>query len=184
MQDSKQLLAALEAGSESAAEEVFSRYLHRLTALARGRLSGKLAAHLDPEDVVFSAYRSFFVRARAGKFCWRRSGDLWRILAVITLRKVYRQAAFHRAARRRIDRQTGWNDAAASDPAPELAIELADQLEWQLDQLRPLHRRMMELRLRGWTVAEIAEAVERSERTVRRVLADVQARWEQELLPP
>src|SRR5262245_31380615 len=77
-------------GDESAAEELFRRYCGRLTALARSRLSQALAARVDAEDVVQSAYRSFFRLARGGDVVLRASGDLWRLLVRITLRKVYR----------------------------------------------------------------------------------------------
>ena len=46
---------------------LFNRYAGRLTALARLRLSHAVAARVDAEDVVQSAYRSFFVLARNGK---------------------------------------------------------------------------------------------------------------------
>ncbi|MBI3468610.1 MAG: hypothetical protein HY000_36880, partial [Planctomycetes bacterium] len=101
--DSGELLRRYAHGDERAAEEIFQRYVSRLVRLARSRLSTKLAARLDAEDVVMSAYRSFFVRARRGQFTWERSGDLWRLLVEITLHKLYRQVDRHRAARRSVD---------------------------------------------------------------------------------
>ena len=46
------LLARWRAGDADAAAEIFRRYADRLIALARGRLSAKLARRIDPEDVV------------------------------------------------------------------------------------------------------------------------------------
>ncbi len=91
----RELLAKYRTGSEEAAEQIFSRYLHRLTSLARLRLSEKIARRIDPEDVVLSAYRSFFVAARNGRFVLDRDGDLWRLLVSITLHKLHRQVAAH-----------------------------------------------------------------------------------------
>ena len=48
-------------GDQQAANLLFRRYSERLIALVRCHLSEKLARRLDPEDVVQSAYRSFFV---------------------------------------------------------------------------------------------------------------------------
>src|SRR5262245_52226224 len=90
---------------ESAAGELFRRYAGRLTALARARLSHSLAARVDPEDVVQSAYRSFFLLARDGEVLLQESGDLWRLLVRITLRKVYRSARRHRADCRSVGRE-------------------------------------------------------------------------------
>src|SRR5437762_1253949 len=94
------LLERFRDGDDRAAEAMFSRYFERLTLLARSRLSPRLARRTDPEDIVLSAYRSFFVGARAGRFALSRGGDLWRLLASITKHKLLRQARHHRADRR------------------------------------------------------------------------------------
>jgi len=77
---SDELLRRYREGGESAAAEIFDRYVARLTRLARSRMAARLARRIDPEDVVLSAYRSFFVAARRDRFALRRSGDLWRLL--------------------------------------------------------------------------------------------------------
>ena len=61
------LMARLRAGEDAAAREVFERFAGRLIGLARGQFNQLLARKVDPEDVVQSAYKSFFVRHRAGK---------------------------------------------------------------------------------------------------------------------
>src|SRR5262245_38849503 len=62
------LMQLLGAGDEEAARQVVDRYIDRLVALARQRLSQRLASRVDPEDVVQSVFRTFFVRVRAGQF--------------------------------------------------------------------------------------------------------------------
>src|SRR5947209_1095765 len=84
---SADLMARWRDGDQQAAGELFRRYADRLRALARTRLSARLARHVDPEDVVQSAYRSFFSGARSDRYALRRSGDLWRLLVSITLHK-------------------------------------------------------------------------------------------------
>ena len=69
---SSNLVARWRAGDQQAATELFSRYANRLIALARKRLSDKLAGHIDPEDVVQSVYRSFFADAREGRYAKSR----------------------------------------------------------------------------------------------------------------
>ena len=104
---SADLLARHRANDPAAAEALFRRYAERLTQLARGRLSRKLSARVDAEDVVLSAWRSFFRLADAGDVALRQSGDLWRLLVRITLRKVYRSARRHRADCRSALRRAG-----------------------------------------------------------------------------
>ncbi|MEX0715571.1 MAG: sigma-70 family RNA polymerase sigma factor [Planctomycetaceae bacterium] len=184
---SLELFARCRDGDEAAAEEVFGRYLERLTRLARSRLSNRLRARIDPEDVVLSAYRSFFIRARDGRFDLSDGGDLWRLLAAITLHKLRRQAARHSAEKRAVGREVPF-DAELIDPAmraDDAAVEesaaLADELEAFLRELPEFDRRVIELRLQGATTSEIARDTGRSERTVRRALAAMRGRLESRL---
>lgn len=67
----------------------------------------------------------------------------------------------------------------AQDPSPEEAVALADVLEKLMRDCRPLDARMLELRLQGYTLAEIAVETQRSEGTVWRVLNRVKQHLEQ-----
>jgi len=174
------LLERFRDGDDLAAQALFSRYFERLTLLARSRLAPRLASRTDPEDIVLSVYRSFFVGARAGRFVLSRGGDLWRLLAAITKHKLLRQARYHGADRRSIDREICLDQAEAGqlaerqqDPTPEEALALADELERVFERLDSLGRRVLELRLQGAQLSEIAEDTGRSERTVRRTLGQI-----------
>ena len=172
---SDQLLFRCGEGDEDASREIFDRYLARLTALARSRLAARLQRRTDPDDIVLSAYRSFFVGARDGRFILQRSGDLWRLLATITLHKLNRQIKRHSAESRDVRREIAAADDAnfAREPTSEEAVALADELESILKPLDPLLRRVLELRLQGQSLEEIAAITMRSERTVRRSLAEI-----------
>lgn len=143
--------------------------------MARARLSPMLATRTDPEDIVMSAYRSFFVGARAGRFTLSRSGDLWKLLATITLRKLYRQARRQRTAGRSSAMETPLveKDVFGREPSPEEVVGLSDELEALLSRLDPLARRVVELRLQEESLTTIAELTGRSERTIRRTLAEI-----------
>jgi RNA polymerase sigma factor (sigma-70 family) len=178
---SAELLQQFRHGDDAAAAALHERYVARLVSLARSRLSGRLAARVDAEDVVQSAYRSFFLRARVGEFELQHSGDLWRLLARITLRKLYRQAEHHTAGRRSIAREqisTGNDevDAASREPTPDEAAALADELASAMQRLSQFERRVLELRLQEHTVDEIASQLGRSERTIRRTLAAIRSK--------
>ncbi len=177
---SADLMARWQAGDQGAAEELFRRYAGRLQALVRSRLSARLARHVDPEDVVQSVYQSFFVGARDGRFVLSRGGDLWRLLVSITLNKLCRRAEQEAAPKRSAGlgrrRRGGLEGAPARDPTPAEAAGLADTLEQALRGLSPAQRRMVELRLQGYALEEIALDAHRSERTVRRLLDRVKDR--------
>jgi RNA polymerase sigma factor (sigma-70 family) len=174
------LLERFRGGDDLAAEAIFARYFERLTALARSRLSSRLARRTDPEDIALSVYRSFFVEAREGRYVLGRGGDLWRLLSSIASHKLLKRVRHESAARRSFAAEVPLDPAAEericgrpSDPKPEDALALADELERAFSLLDPFGRRVLELRLQGLRISEIAEHTGRSERSVRRSLAQV-----------
>lgn len=177
-------------GDEQAATALFDRYVERLIAMARTMLSEKLGRRVDAEDVVQSAYRSFFLGAREGKYVIERGGDLWRLLATITVSKVRKQAEFHHAAKRSLRReepQPDTNGAAllthTPEPTPDEALVLTDLLETVMRELDPVQQKMLQLRLQGYRLEEIAAETQRSERTVRRLFEFLRTRWQDASLP-
>lgn len=180
-----------DGGDEHAAEELFHRYVARLTALARQRISGRLGRRLDAEDVVLSACRSFFVRVRDGRLEVQPGKDLWQLLAAITLHKMARSLERHttrkRSIRREEERPGGDSlclvpvEAVARDPLPGEELGLQEELEAALEPLSPIHRKIVELRLVGCTQPEIARQAGRTERLVRLVLSEFGRTFQQRL---
>jgi RNA polymerase sigma-70 factor (ECF subfamily) len=174
------LVARWRNGDQVAAGELFQRYAERLAALVRSRLSSRFAQRLDAEDVVQSAYRSFFGHVRDGRFAIERGGDLWRLLVVLALHKLQHQVRHNTAGKRSVDREQcelpndeRFVDRISQAPSPIDAVAVADQLEEVMRRLEPLPRRMLELRLQGHDWSEIATATQRTQRTVRRVLEQI-----------
>ncbi len=98
--DDRELVAAFKAGSESAATELFDRYCEKLMNLARRRIGQRMASRIDPEDVIQSAFRTFFARVRKNEFTFEGESDLFKLLVRLTVNKTLRQIAHHRAAKR------------------------------------------------------------------------------------
>lgn len=181
--ESAELVKRFQAGDERAAEELFKRFAERLIRLAGARISEKLKRRVDAEDVVQSAYNSFFRGARAGRYHLERRGELWSLLVGITLHKLQHQAERHTAGKRGVNREqpvshqgsiTGPGTVAlAREPSPLEAAALADEVEALLRRLEPHHRPVLELRLQGCNHEDIAAQTNCSERTVRRVLEQV-----------
>lgn len=84
----QELLQAWNTGNEAAARLLVQRYLTRLLALAKSRLSRTLGRRLDAEDIVFSVWRSFFVGVDQGRFEPTSEDDLWPLLVTLTVRKL------------------------------------------------------------------------------------------------
>ncbi len=195
--ESARLLSAYAKGADTAATEIFNRYTVRLIALAQTQLSPVLQRRVDPEDIVQSAYRSFFRQARSGEIDLKRNGDLWRILAAFALNKargrVEMELAQKRDPRREANGST-WMEAMAGDPTPEQTAILIDQLTTFMESLDARSRRILELRLRGESIDEIVQLLAApdaesanvpqtvSSATIRRVLRSARQALEKALL--
>jgi len=180
------LVSRLHRGDSSAAEEVFRRFAGRLIGLARQRLREQVRSKVDPEDVMQSVLKSFFLRYADGQYELENWDSLWSLLTLITLRKCgYKQRHF-RAARRDVRREVAarpseedsgdrWQ-AIAREPSPAEAAVLAETVEHLLHGLDERDRGILELRLQGETAVRISEQLGYSLRTVERVLEHARKR--------
>jgi RNA polymerase sigma factor (sigma-70 family) len=176
--DDRELIEKFKAGSESAATELFDRYCERLMGLARKRIGQRMASRIDPEDVIQSAFRTFFSRVRNDEFKFEHESDLFKLLVRLTVNKSLRQIAHHRAAKRDPGKETGQgsgesdilSELTAGEPPPEVEVALLDEFERFLSKLPEFDRKVLELKLHGHTTAEIADELQTYERKIRRVL--------------
>lgn len=183
--NSQELLQQYQDGHSDAATALFDRYVERLIALARRRIGPKLRRRIDAEDVIQSAYRSFFVHAKDGRYQLAKAGDLWRLLAAITLNKLRGQIEKQSAAKRSIDCEVPTDSALIAAKAPEPSadevVAIVEELHLVVDRLRPGERTVLTARLQGQSIPEISEETGRSERTIRRLLTKVRQRIEERL---
>lgn len=181
------LLARLKSGKDIAARAVFERFTGRLIDLTRRQLDARLRHKIDPEDVVQSAYKSFFVRF--GDTLANQSWDgLWGLLTLITLRKCSDRVRYYRTEGRNIAREAAapaapempepWRDAVGREPTPEEAAVLAETVEALLRDLDQDERPIVELSLQGYSTQEISTQLGRAERSVRRLRERVRQRLE------
>ena len=185
------LLQRWRDGDEAAATEIFERYVNRLCALARTRLSNRMKRRVEAEDVVQSAYRSFFRRA-GEHYALEKQGDLWRLLAAITINKVRGQVEFHSAKKRGIQLEESMMadqsmirvppQVISDEPKPEDAAVMVEELSDVIENLDDVQRTIIELSMQNQSVEQIAESIQRSERTVRRTIQQVREDLESRLL--
>ncbi len=178
-----EFVVRLRAGNDEAAAEVFQRFAGRLLGLARSRLDRALRRKVDPEDVMQSVFRSFFVRHAAGQFEVGSWDNFWTILAVITVRKCSNQARHFLRDRRNVRAEVapaGGPDESASsweglsrEPTPEEAAMLTETLEQVMRKLDDRDQQILTLHLQGKDLRAISQETGYAERTVRRVLDHV-----------
>ena len=166
------LLQRFRKGEEDAATELYMRYARRLISIARRNTSEQLASRFDAEDVVQSVFRTFFRRAAEGSYDVPPGEEIWQLLLAIALNKVRRLGKFHRRQRRSVDRTSSADlgplvDSADSETPMAMLQIVVDEA---LQQLPELQRTMIEMRIQGYAVPDIAVATGRGRRTIERVL--------------
>src|SRR4051812_40446118 len=189
-------MGALQAGDLAAAQPLWERYFARLVRLAGARLraAGRPSAEADEEDAVLSAFDSFCTGAVRGRYPQLADrDDLWRLLVVITARKVQAQARRMRRRKRGgglvrsltdlpdAERAPGFEDLdriVGGEPTPEFAAQVAEECRRLLDVLGDeALRRVALARMEGYTNDEIAERLGCARRTVGRRLDLIRKTW-------
>jgi RNA polymerase sigma-70 factor (ECF subfamily) len=162
---------------EEAARQIWLRFAARLRGLVRSRLDPRVLRRAGEEDVLQSLFASFFAAPAGSGGPPQSRADLWRLLVHFAMCKVVNTAEYYCAQRRDVRRERllsdtpdeGFTPTEPEDPrwiGPEeeaAAHEEFDRLRNLVpDDLRPV----FDLRLEGYTNAEIARQINRVERTV------------------
>ena len=181
------LLQQVRQGNQDAATQLYTRYVDRLRALAEAKCSANLARRLDAEDIVQSVFRLFFQGVRQGFYDVPAGEDLWKLLLVMALNKIRAKGAYHKAAKRdvRLTASVDTSDASVENhlkrsQQPQAFMEVV--VKEALETLDPRQREMVELRVQGHDIAEIADKTGRSKRTVERNLQEVRNKLRNMLL--
>jgi RNA polymerase sigma-70 factor (ECF subfamily) len=170
------LLRRLRGGNSQAANELYRRYAHRVRALVRARCSTELTRRIDPDDIVQSVFHRFFRGVGRGQYDVPPGEELWGLFLVMALNKIRAEEKFHRAGKR--DMRLTVRDAALEARAETRADSALVQLTIDefLGRLPERHRAIVEQRMQGYDVADIARQTGRSKRTVERILQEVRKR--------
>jgi RNA polymerase sigma-70 factor (ECF subfamily) len=180
-----EVMARLRAGDDDAAARIFRCFTHRLIGLARAHLDRRVRQKVDPEDVVQSVYRSFFLRYEQGKLDLAGWDSLWALLTVITTRKCGRWARKFHAERRDVSAEvpgagtageSGVVELFSDEPSPAEAVVLSELIEQLLGNLGQRDGAILTMALQGSTAREISAQLGRPARTVYRVLERIKRR--------
>lgn len=188
------LIRRVRKGDGGAVEELWNRYYASLVRIATRRLPLNLRRTADEEDVALSAFHSFVAGVQEDRFHDLSSPDnLWGLMITLTSRKVH--AHIRRQTRQKrgggavrgesvfLDaggESRGGGIGAASDSADaaDLQMELAEAAQQLLDALPDEGLRQIAImRMDGFLVNEIAEALDLSKRAVERRLQLIRKHW-------
>jgi RNA polymerase sigma-70 factor (ECF subfamily) len=164
---------------EEAARQLWLRFAERLRGVVRRRVDPRILRRASEDDLLQSLFASFFTAPPGPSGPPRSRADLWRLLVHITLCKVANTVDRHFAARRDVRRDPGL--AKARPEGSGSALREIEDPRWicpqdaalareEFERLRALIpddlRLVFDLRLEGYTNAEIAQQINRVERTV------------------
>jgi RNA polymerase sigma factor (sigma-70 family) len=193
-------VTALKGGDAAAAQPLWERYHARLVALARQKLRSAHRRAADEEDVVQSAFHSFFQGLSRGRFPQLQDRDnLWRLLVVITARKALDQLAHENSKRqgggtvagesrisfgKTVSNEKTIEQIVGAEPTPEFAAQVAEEYQRLLDLLGDDTLRQVAVwKMEGLTNDEIAKRLVCSRRTVARKLETIRIIWKKEPAP-
>lgn len=185
-----QWLERARRGDDDAAAQLWRHYFARVTRLARGRMAAMSRAVYDEEDAALSAMHSFFRGMHEERFPQLTDRhNLWRLLSIITARKVHHRRRAVGALKRGADADGAVAEPAGDwellniidhEPTPDFVAEMLDALQTRIDLLPDATlRRIALLTLDGFTQIEIAKQLSCTVRTIHRKLEAIRSVWEE-----
>jgi len=186
-----QLIHQLQAGtlieSQAAATAIVQRYFTQLENVVRQRLSPRLRARVDAEDLALMTFQSFCLRLANGKFELDDRQDFWRLLMRMALNKTRREVAAQLAQKRDARRDTSIEDEGIffelldqRTPTPEETVVMAEEMTRLLDRLPADIRVIAVWKFEGHTNQEIAAKLGYTVRTIERKVKLIRKRWSDE----
>jgi len=168
------LLLRIQAGEAEAAKLLYERYAEHLKCLATRQTTSSVTSRVDAEDIVQSVFRTFFRRVVHDHYWIPEGDDLWKLFLVITPNKIRNLAAYHTAGKRDARLTVGLSSPQfhLTDPNNQDTEYTALKLMIQelLAKLPSIQQDMIQYRLEGYEIDEIAEKTKRSKRSVERIL--------------
>ncbi len=175
------LIEQFRKGQMDASTRLYLKYVDRLLGLTSKKTGAELARKVDPEDIVQSVFRTFFRRVEEGLYDVPEGEDIWKLLLVIGLNKIRTVAVYHKAAKRDLRRTRVDSSSdeylSQSDERDEMAFaSLKIVIDDVMSDMLEVNRQIITQRIEGYEVSEIAANLNRSKRTVERVLQDFRTR--------
>ena len=183
-------ITRLEDGDDEAAHQLWLSFSEQVHQLARRRLDSATRRRYDEHDAANSAFFSLCRGISDGRIRQLDSRDnFWRLLAVITTRKISEQQRNENRQKRgsglvrgdSVFAENGLSGAdatAGSEPTPHFSVAVIEACQNLLDTLEdPMLQQITLLKFEGYVNGEIARKISRTRRTVERKLEVIRRLW-------
>ncbi|MFK7779401.1 MAG: ECF-type sigma factor [Gimesia sp.] len=194
-----QWIDQLKSGDAQAAQRLWESYFQEMVEVARKKLYGAPRAMADEEDVALSAFNSFCLGAKNGRFSQITDREnLWPLLVAITSHKSVDLIRHENRQKRGGTGKSGntserkkqtfdpvnIEEIIQKQPSPEFAVQLAEELERlliKLDKTGDSTLRQVALgKMEGETTTETAQSLGCARRTVERKLQLITRLWQED----
>jgi DNA-directed RNA polymerase specialized sigma24 family protein len=181
-----QWIHGTQKGDADSEQGLWNHYFQQVLRLARSRMFALQGTVYDEEDAAVSAINSLFHGIKTGRFpeLYDRH-NLWRILVLITKRKLRAQWRRENAQRRNSQPdenglpETDIAEVICGEATPDFVAEMMDETERLLERLGDdTLRRIAIMRMDGLTNDDIATQLHCASRTVRRKVERIREIWE------
>lgn len=167
------LLELLASGDEDAIEQVYERCKPLLQMIVRRQLSADFRARFDSEDICQSVWADLLQGFRARQWEFTTSAQLRAFLVRAAKNRLVdriRKATPGGMGQRNLD----WaQELANPSPSPIQEAEANERWMGMIDACPPQHRAVVELKRKGYKLAEIAEQTGLHPSSVRRILYEL-----------
>jgi RNA polymerase sigma factor (sigma-70 family) len=178
----EEIIRCIGGGSEAAVWELLDRYSKNILRVVRRHLPAEIRNKVDSVDIVQSVWKSFLLKDRdleqaisAERFVAYLAG-MARLKVLETHRHFTRREAFDIRREVPLVRQLG-GDPNKEDcfidrrcDAPSAVVRAQDNWERAMEKAGDRGQQVVQLKLQGLTLDEIAEQLQLSKSTVRRIL--------------
>ena len=175
-------IAAVRNGDAKAASQLWDRYFSQLMRQARLRMSNVTKSTYDEEDAALSTFLLLCQKLENGSYA-EISGrhELWQLMLTVLMRKIGRRVKYQHAAKRS-DRKNELNPLSVDELPAATTEEISQECYELISSLKdPNLEQVALLRFEGYTNDEIAVKLNRTRRTVQRMLNLIRELWQEEL---
>ncbi len=177
-------IAAVRTGDAVAAEQLWSRYFRELMAQARLRMANVAKGAYDEEDAALSTFQVLCQKLHEGQYTGVADRqELWQLMLTVLIRKIGRRVKYQTAAKRTSGHANQHETLSIDDLPATTSQEISHECYELIASLNdPNLERVALLKFEGFTNDEIATKLNRTRRTVQRMLNLIRDLWEEELL--
>jgi RNA polymerase sigma factor (sigma-70 family) len=156
-------------------EHLINEFIPSLLICAKNQISDRYSSKFDHEDIAQTVLRSVVRRVNSGKIkIGDDDGQFWPLLLTIMKCKIYNRVRSFKTKKRNINRQThqveDFQQAFSREADPQDAACFIELIEWLSARLPPQEMEIIQLKLEGRTIREIAEKLGVVKKTVSRKL--------------